>query len=298
MELVKSPVVFDQKNHTYTLDGKQLQGITGMLGRQLFPDKYKDVPVAVLKKAQEKGSLIHEICELIDELGTTHECPEASKYMELKELYGLRHEASEYIVSDEENFASAIDKVYRETDNEFTLGDIKTTYRLDMDYVRWQLSVYAYLFELQNPECKAVRLLAIWLRGEDSCIAEVQRIDNETVSSLLRTEVEGKKFLNPLTVSDCALPERYRSMEREMADIAEQARYWTERKKELCDGLMREMVKSGAYSWKGDTVSVVRKKDSIRKDFDRKAFERDYPDLYRKYIKETPVLGSITLKVS
>lgn len=33
------------------LGEKQLQGVTGMIGRQLFPDKYKDIPDFVLKKA-------------------------------------------------------------------------------------------------------------------------------------------------------------------------------------------------------------------------------------------------------
>lgn len=61
---------------------------------------------------------------------------------------------------------------------------------------------------------------------------------------------------------------------------------------------MREMVKAGAYSWKGDSISFTRKKDSIRKDFDKKAFEKDYPELYKEYLKDTPVVGSVTLKVS
>ena len=58
IELVKSSVVFNEENHTYMLGEKQLQGITGMISRQLFPDKYKDVPDFVLKRAAEKGSLI------------------------------------------------------------------------------------------------------------------------------------------------------------------------------------------------------------------------------------------------
>ena len=64
------------------------------------------------------------------------------------------------------------------------------------------------------------------------------------------------------------------------------------------DGIMKEMVKAGAYSWKGESISFTRKKDSIRKVFDRESFERDYPGVYDKYLTDTPVSGSITLKVS
>ena len=35
---------------------------------------------------------------------------------------------------------------------------------------------------------------------------------------------------------------------------------------------MMAMVEAGEYSWKGDIISFTRKKDTIRKDFDKKAF--------------------------
>ena len=51
IELVKSSVVFSEENHTYFLGEKQLKGITGMISRQLFPNKYKDIPEYILKRA-------------------------------------------------------------------------------------------------------------------------------------------------------------------------------------------------------------------------------------------------------
>ena len=51
IKLVKSPVVFNEENHTYFLGEKQLRGITGMISRQLFPDKYKGVPDHVMRRA-------------------------------------------------------------------------------------------------------------------------------------------------------------------------------------------------------------------------------------------------------
>lgn len=298
MELIKSNVLFNQEQHTYTLDGILLQGITGMIGRQLFPDKYSNIPKEILNAAARRGSLIHEAIELVDDLGVSNEMEEAKGYIDLKELYGLQYEASEYLVSDNENFASCIDKVYRESDNEFSLGDIKTTYELDKDYIRWQLSIYAYLFERQNSGCKAVRLFGIWLRGKIHELVEVERIPDWVVKDLLDAEINGRKFINPYSVPSATsqMPAKYKEMEQSIAEILEQAKYWTEKKKELSDGIMKAMVESGAYSWKGNTVSFTRKKDTIRKEFDKKSFERDYPQLYNQYLKETPVAGSVTLK--
>lgn len=301
MDLIKSSVLFDKDTHTYTTpEGVRLQGITGIIERQLFPDKYSGVPEFVMKRAAERGSFVHEVCELVDDLDIDHESEEARNYQKIKESYGLQYEASEYLVSDNEHFASCIDKVYRESDSEFSLGDIKTTYKLDKEYVRWQLSIYAYLFERQNPGCKVVRLFAIWLRGRISELLEVERIPDGIILELLSAEIEGRKFINPYAVPSVKtdMPLKYREMEQSIIEITEQAKYWSERKKELTDGVMKEMVKAGAYSWKGESVSFIRKKDSIRRTFDREAFERDYPGVYDKYLVDTPVCGSITLKVS
>jgi hypothetical protein len=300
MQLTKSRVIFDQEAHTYTLDGVQLRGITGMIESQLFPDKYSGIPDYVMKKAADRGHFVHEVCELVDDLGVSHESEEAKNYQNLKEIYGLNYEVSEYLVSDNEHFASCIDKVYRENETDFSLADIKTTYRLDKEYVRWQLSIYAYLFEMQNPGCRVVRLFAIWLRGNISELVEVERIPDAVVASLMAAEVGGIQFVNPYVVPSSKedLPDKYREMEDSIIEITEQAKYWAERKKELTDGVMKEMVKAGVYSWKGESISFIRKKDSIRKTFDRESFEKDYPGVYERYLVDTPVSGSITLKVS
>ena len=300
MELVKSNVIFDQQAHTYTTpDGVCLQGITGMIERQLFPDKYSGVPDFVMRRAAERGSFIHEVCELVDDLGIEHESEEARNYQRLKEEYALQYEASEYLVSDNEHFASCIDKVYRESDTEFSLGDIKTTYKLDKEYVRWQLSIYAYLFERQNPGCKAVRLFAIWLRGDKAELVEVDRIPDDVIVALLSAEIGGLKFSNPyaLPAPPNELPQKYQEMEQAIVEIDRQERYWKEQKKILMDGIMQEMVKAGAYSWESEAIRLTRKKEGIRKDFDKKSLEKDYPEIYAKYIIETPVSGSVTLKI-
>lgn len=298
MQLTKSQVIFNQELHTYTLNGLQLQGITGMLGRQLFPSKYSNVPQSVIEKAANRGSFIHEVCELADDLGISHESEEAKNYNALKALYGLRYEASEYLVSDNEHFASCIDKVYRESDYKFSLGDIKTTYQLDKEYVRWQLSIYAYLFEMQNPGCKVVRLFAIWLRGNTHELVFVERIPDNVIANLMAAELSGLQFINPYSVpvGSNNLPAKYQEMEKSIIEINEQAKYWTDKKKDLTEEIMKEMVSAGVYNWKGESLQFIRKKDSIRKEFDKKSFERDYPQLYNQYLKETPVVGSVTLK--
>lgn len=298
MELVKPTVIFDPEAHTYhTPEGVQLQGITGMLRRQLFPDEYRDVPQHILDRAAERGHAVHQLCELVDDLGITPGEADAQAYIRLKSEKGLRYRASEYLVSDNTRFASAIDKVYEDGESSFILADIKTTYRLNEEYVRWQLSIYAYLFELQNPGAKASGLLALWIRDGHASAYAMERIPAEIVTALLDAEAEGRQFVNPLSRAGITLPERYRQMEQSIIEIDRQARYWAEQKKALMDGLMQEMVRAGAYQWDGDSIKLTRKKDSIRKAFDAKKLAEDHPDIYAEYLKELPQAGSITLKI-
>ena len=299
-KLKKSKVVFYPATHTYvTPDGRMLDGITGMISRQLFPSKYDGVDEETMRNAAERGSFIHSVCELVDSLNIEHESPEAMGYKELKDTYGLRHEESEYLVSDNVHFASCIDKVYRDGESTFTLADIKTTYKLDKEYVRWQLSIYAYLFERQNPGAKVLHLYAIWLRGERHELVEVERITDDVVVSLMEHEVGGEQFTNPYapSVTDTSLPEKYAAMEDAIAEIDRQYKYWSEKKKELADGVKFEMQNAGVSKWVGDRVSFTRKEDSEREDFDKKRFAADHPDLYKAYLIKTKVSGSVILKV-
>ena len=298
MELVKSPVVFDPDTHTYTApDGRHLQGITGMLSRQLFPDKYAGVNEETLRKAAERGSMIHSVCELVD-AGFPADSPEANGYKQLKAAIGLVHEASEYIVSDNEHFASPIDKVYRESDNEFSLADVKTTYKYDSEYVRWQLSVYAFFFERQNPGAKIKNLYGIWLRGEKHEIHPEERIPSEIVDSLLQCEITGEQFINPFAVAKvkCDLPKRYAQLEDTIVEIAVQEKLWSDRKNEMTKGIKEEMIKAGVTKWTGRKVSFTRSKDYEKDVFDEKKFASDHPELYMQYLTKTKCSGRITLK--
>ena len=292
MKLVKSGVVFDAASHTYTYEDRTLSGITSLLKRQLFPDMYADIDPEVLQRAADRGTLVHQACELADE-GFEVDTPEAVNYLKLKEENDLFFEQSEYLVSDNEHYASCIDKVYRISDDTFCLADIKTTYSLNKEYVTWQLSIYAYLFELQNPGAKVDAIYAIWLRDDKSNMVLLNRKPNEEVATLLSCDAQGIQY-TPQTAS---LPVLTSEAEQLIVDIEAQIKQLEEQKNNLREGIMRAMVQAGIYSWKGDQVSITRKTASTRKTFDTKRFEKEYPELYNQYVKETLTSEVLQIKI-
>ena len=131
--LKDSGVIFNKENHTYELNGKMLQGITTMLQRQLFSTEYEGIPWAIVKKAGEYGSQVHDSCEDFDKNWNNDGSQEVQDYISICKEYGFTHEASEYTVTDGVNFASNIDKVFRVSDNTFDLADLKTYGKLTAD---------------------------------------------------------------------------------------------------------------------------------------------------------------------
>lgn len=287
----KSKVIFNKEDHTYKLGEVFLQGITGVLSKHLFQDKYDNVPDFVLQRAASRGTFIHECCELVDTLGIIPDCIEAQDYIKLKEEHGLNTIANEYIVSDEQHFASAIDVVL----SDYSLADIKTTAKFDNDYVSWQLSIYAYLFELQNPELKANKLYGIWLRNDTAELIEVEKKPKELIKELLRCEVEGELFVSPL--EKITAPSRIYEVERFLIDLDTQAKEIEAKRKELLEGILKEMEKANVDKWETEKIRLTRRKATTSERFDSKAFKEFNPDLYQQFMKVSPVKSSITLKV-
>lgn len=287
----KSKVIFNKEDHTYKLGEVFLQGITGILSKHLFQDKYDNVPDFVLQRAASRGTFIHECCELVDTLGIIPDSIEAQNYIKLKEKHSLTSISNEYIVSDEQHFASAIDVVL----SDYSLADIKTTAKFDNDYVSWQLSIYAYLFELQNPELKANKLYGIWLRNDTAELIEVEKKPKELIKELLRCEVEGELFVSPL--EKITAPSKIYEVEKFLIDLDTQAKEIEAKRKELLEGILKEMEKANVDKWETDKIRLTRRKATTSERFDSKAFKEFNPDLYQQFMKVSPVKSSITLKV-
>lgn len=304
--LAHTNVYFDELTHTYTLGDKMLTGITPVVG-WLFPDTYKDIPEAVLMRAAEYGTIVHKSIELADTLGiVTDENSQA--YIKMRSEHGCDIVRNEYLVSDDERFASSIDLVMESPDG-VVLGDIKTTSSLQRDNVRVQLSIYAYLFEMMNPSAKVAKLVAVWLPkpqyGTPDWVV-LERIPSDVCSGILAAFADGgdpepwRKAIGvvgvPVKVDD-TLPVDIREVEKEIAHIEEQAKQLKAKSDELRAGLLRVFEENSVKKYDGEYLIITRKEASTREDFDKKAFQQAHPDLYAKFVKKTNVKPSLLIKV-
>lgn len=291
MKLNQSWVVFNKDEHTYTLNGKILHGITGMLSRQLFADKYKDIPAFVLQRAAERGTMIHDDCEFADATGLEPQTTEGRNYLELRKDFTVL--CNEYTVSDNEYFASNIDCVW-EKDGEVVLADIKTTSHLDEDYVSWQLSIYAYLFELQNPDLKVSRLYAIWLRDDKAKLIEVPRKDDDTIVALMNCEKNGDKYLVPVEDAQALITHSAVDILIEAKQMAE---YYKKRYEEIEEALLKAMAESGTKQWQTEKLKATYTPAGESERFDSKKFQAEHPELYSQYMTKSTRKESVRITI-
>ena len=304
-ELKDSGVFFNEEAHKYWLGDKQLSGITGMLQRQLFPDEFDGISKATINAAAEYGTGVHSSIEDFDKNWINDGTQETVDYIQICKDYGLVHEASEYNVSDGKAWSSNIDKVYRVSDDTFSLGDIKTYGQMTsekLEKAKWQLSIYAYLFELQNKKAKVDKLFIIHLRnkqkkdGSFDHISEIiflGRIPSEICKDLLDTDLRGEQFQNPY-----AIPKEWSSQEDTIRQLIETKKTAEEQLNIIKGKLLTDMEEKDVKTWATETMRITRKFPTIRNSFDLKAFKVDNPGLdLSAYIKTSTVAGSLNIAI-
>ena len=297
--LTKCPVEFDELAHTYTLDGKQLSGITGIIKDYLFPDMYKGVHERTLEAAAERGSSVHSQVQMIIN-GFPPARTDRSVEAFFDKMQGTEFIASEYLVSDLHHFASSIDIV----DSRLNLYDIKTTDKLNREYLSWQLSIYAYLFELQNPTLKAGALYGCHLRDGKANVIQVERINSEIIADFLCAAADNLPWSNPLErIDDTLLKDqatqlaRLAEIEDYLADFKARAKAMEDEKAKLTEGLLDIMEQRNVKTYKTDRLTLTRVDAHTSPKFDSTTFKRDYPQMYERYVKESNVKRSLRIAI-
>lgn len=283
-------VDFFEDEHAYIKnDGNKLIGITGIISKMLFPNKYTGIPGHVLDKAANYGNEIHSKCQENDMFGTV-DCIEIENYVKIKSQLGLEPIENEYLVSDNERIATLIDAVYT-LDGLICLADIKTTSVLDKDSLSWQLSICAYLFELQNPSIKVSNLFGIWLRKDKYKHVEVERKPNSVIIDLIESYFNSSEFVNPYCQKSSVSIDKLESID-ELISIDAEISILEARKKELLSIIQPE-IEQNQYKDERVTISWVAPSSSIA--FDSAKFKKENPELADKYKKETSKSGFLKI---
>lgn len=322
--------------------------IHSILGLGVYPEADAYVKDFIIPKAGSRGTAIHHAIQTYDQLGIRqtiqtvntrqgdhYELMEWDVSQELdnyiRHLNGFKAVANELTVSDNEKYASQIDNVWVRTDtNGIWLVDTKSN-NIDLyplcgyfnpnrfnsgiealqEYLSWQLSVYAELFEAENPGLKVEGLACNWLRKDKAAFWVIQRKPSKLVKELLTTEyiitdngpsyfhhdlsvfgigsnlpaVKEEKEIIPTNVVDY------------MAGLLKTAKETEERLDEARKALRAAMTQHGVKKYDFGSFTASLSSASVTSRFNSKQFKVDHPELYEKYVTQSTSQGSLTIKL-
>ena len=176
------------ETHTYLYDGIVLPSITQLL-KVKFGSKYDGIPKSVLQRASRRGTALHKAIEDYEYQGIDTDLVELKNYKRLKEDHGfsvMGNELPVVLFQDCEAVAAGRCDLFLAKEGVFGLGDVKRTYKLDREYLAYQLNLYRVAF-MQSYGVTIDFLRGIHLREEVAKYVEI-RVDESLVNEILNME--------------------------------------------------------------------------------------------------------------
>lgn len=305
-KLIKiTQVTFVETEHKYFLDigdglCRELSGVTSLLGRQGRSTNYSGIDAEVLRKASERGTIIHNDVQAGEIFGN-YSTKEGKNFGVLKAKESFEVLATEYLVSDLEYIATMIDLVIYK-DGKVILADIKTTAKLNSEYVSWQQSICKYLFEKQTG-IVVDEIWAVWLRGDICEIHKLDIISEADCKGIIDADFRGdiyktakEQVADMLELNNDKLT-LLSNLENEIISLKTVISQLEERKNIVTTVIKEEMIKSGSKKYENDNLIITLVDSKGRETFDSKQFKVDEPELYKKYVKQGTPTSSVRIKI-
>ena len=134
---------FDDE-HIYLVDGVTVPSITQIL-KIKFANKYDGISKAVLNKAANDGTAVHDAIEKLVKFGQESSLPEVRNFKFLKKAYDfevLKSEVPVILFFDDEPIAAGRLDLVLQIGDIIGGADIKRTSALDKEYLAYQLNLY------------------------------------------------------------------------------------------------------------------------------------------------------------
>lgn len=293
-------VTFIEESHQYFIGKKELKGVTGTLIKKAFPDTYKNIPESVLMKAAERGGLIHNtfetFCSIFDADLKQYPNPteELLAFHSMLVAYDLHYVASEYLVTDGENFASAIDGIFADKEGNIYLVDYKTTATLHYDNVSLQLSIYAKWFEEQNPDLKVKEIVCMWFKNGQSKFQPLPRVADYQIDDLINAYLaDDTDYQYKVEV-----PEQFSALEQEYRLITARMDALKIKQDDLKEQMMKMMEANKQKSIKTNIGSYSYVESTTKRTLDMKLFKEKYPNAYERLTKVSFSKPSLRIKLN
>jgi predicted phage-related endonuclease len=298
-------ITFNAETHEYFNGDQKLISVTQLMRKHGLAPNYDGVPSEVLKRAAERGTLVHQEIENAikkGEVGFTAEVFSFIQYMALKAKTDKKVNVfeSEYILYND-IVAGTADLILIEN-GEYIIADIKTTQTLHKEAVSWQLSIYAQLFnEMTNGEIEIKRGQVFHFDKEGALnVVEMPLKPVLEVERLLDCERNGETYQEKAVIvsfENDAIAELV-EIEKVIKRIEEQKKEAEAQAYKLRGYIIKAMQEGEIKSYENDRIKLNYVEPTTRTAIDSARLKAEMPEIAEKYTKTSQVKASlrITLK--
>ena len=280
---MENKLVFNEEKHEYTLNGKKLISVTQLMQKHKLAPSYAGVSTEVLQAKAERGTLIHKEIEDFNKSGAIGFTSEMLQFKEYVEENNIKVVASELQLHND-IVAGTCDLILNYGNGFYTIADIKTTYQLHLESVSWQLSIYAYL--TGNLTIKKGQAFHFNKEGQLN-VVDISLKPYEEIEELMECERKGEIFNSKKDI-DLNIVNKLVAALKKKDEIDKEI-------DELKNQLFDPIKKCNGYS--NDEITISYVKASTSKSFDSKKFEKEQPELYNKYLKDSNKKESMSIKL-
>ena len=294
-------MTFDKETHTYTRNNVIYTSVTTLLSKHGLSANYKDIDPTILKQAAKYGNDIHEQLEHLIK-GTSKDVSQTA-IDGFKLLGNITLMASEMMVWSELDRLSGTIDTLGYIGDKLTILDIKTTYAFHELSVRWQLSLYAYLyFKQYGTRIDLMKCLWYDKKNKKWFLKELEPISDDNIQRLLECERQGIIYTEE---TENELIDTYYS--QQLATTVSKIKQYKEWIKELEkeQALIEDVIKNGMNeygikSFDNEYFKITYTPETVRKSVDYEAILKDKgvkitPEEIDKHTKKTAVKDRLTI---
>jgi hypothetical protein len=163
--------------------------------------------------------------------------------------------------------------------------------------VSWQLSIYAYLYNLTHEDKLVNGKVFHFNNFGELVVKDIPLKPQVMVEKLIMCERNGDLFTFDLDFAEAKLERIYQveNFIKENKLAQKKAEIDADR---LKTELLLAMEKQGVVKFENENIRITRVDEYTKSTFDSKQFKLEYPDLYTEYLKTSTVGATvkITLK--
>jgi len=193
---MKYTIRFEEEGHKYFVsDGVmevEVPSATTILSATVFKNKYSGIPQFVMDKAAQFGNGVHKAIETKDYAEIADNDLQLGCILDYQDLLNdnnVEEVGHEIITHYNLDYAGTCDLLIK-VNGQLAIADIKTTSKLDKEYLSWQMSFYLYaLYDKGVIDTLDMKLYYFWLpkpRYGKAQFGEVPVKSREEVMELVR----------------------------------------------------------------------------------------------------------------